>query len=78
LSNWFREQFGCTTRRKLTARWHGDWLCRKHALFCREIITDTAGFAAKLMLMTEQDLRALRFGQTVERVDEVQTDTAHA
>ena len=66
LPNWFRERFGHTTCRKLTARWYGEWLCKEHALFCREIITDTAGFAASLMLLTEQDVRGLRFVHTVE------------
>jgi C_GCAxxG_C_C family probable redox protein len=66
LPNWFRKRFGHTTCRELTARWHPDWLCKEHALFCREIISNTAGFAASLMLLTEQDVRELRFGHTVE------------
>jgi len=69
LPNWFRERHGHTLCRELTARWHDDWLCKEHALFCREIITDTAGFAVSLMLLTTEETRALRFGHVVERVD---------
>jgi len=69
LPNWFRDRYGCTQCRELTARWHGDWLCREHALFCREIITEAAGFAAQLMLLTDQEVRTLQFGQTVEQTD---------
>jgi len=66
LPNRFRERYGRTLCRELTSRWQNDWLCREHALFCREIITDTAGLAAELMLLSEQEILALRFGDTVE------------
>jgi len=69
LPNRFREQHGHTLCRELTLRWHDDWLCKDHALFCREIITEAAGFAAELMLLTEQEIRELRFGYVVERID---------
>ena len=78
LPNWFRERYGCTLCRELTARWHGDWLCREHALFCREIIADTAGFAAQLMLLANQDVGALRFGETVELIDPPSTGATPA
>ena len=76
LPNWFRERHRCTQCRELTARWQSDWLCKEHALFCREIITDTAGFAANLMLLSEEEVRALRFGRIVERLEDVATGPA--
>ncbi len=74
LPNWFEERHGHTLCRNLTSRWRGDWLCKEHARFCREIITNTAGFAATLMLMTESDAAALRLGRIVERVDAAAID----
>jgi len=68
LPNWFREHYGHTLCRDLTARWHAHWLCREHALHCREIIAETAGRAAELMLLTPEELRALPYGVTVERL----------
>ena len=44
--------------------------CREHALHCREIITETAGLAAKLMLLHSDELSSLTFGATVERLEE--------
>jgi len=69
MPNWFLDRYGHTLCRELTARWHADWLCREHALYCREIITETAGLAAKLMLLTSGELGALTFGTTVERLE---------
>jgi len=67
--NWFRDQNGSTLCRDLTEPWHDDWLCKEQALFCREIITETAGFAASLVMLTKQEIRSLRFGHVVERFD---------
>ena len=68
IPNWFLKQYGHTLCRELTAKWHADWLCREHALFCREIITEAAGMAAKLMLMSPDELCSLTFGRTVEQL----------
>lgn len=69
IPNWFLEHYGHTLCRELAAKWHTDWLCREHALYCREIITEAAGLAAKLMLMDLDELRSLAFGRTVEQLD---------
>ena len=68
IPNWFLKQYGHTLCRELTAKWHADWLCREHALFCREIITEAAGMAAKLMLMSPDELCSLTFGRTAEQL----------
>ena len=70
IPNWFLDHYGHTLCRELTARWHANWLCREHALHCREIITEAAGLAAKLMLLTTDDLSTLPFGTTVEQLEE--------
>lgn len=70
IPNWFLEHYGHTLCRELTVRWHTDWLCREHALHCREIITETAGLAARLMLLDSDELSSLTFGTTVERLEE--------
>lgn len=69
IPNWFAARFGHTLCRELTAPWQTQWLCREHALFCREIITEAAGFAAELILMGETERAGLRFRNTVERLD---------
>jgi C_GCAxxG_C_C family probable redox protein len=66
LVDWFHQRFGETQCRALTAPWHARWLCREHALHCREIITETAGYAAELMLLSPQEISDLPFGPTVE------------
>jgi len=67
--NWFRDRFGHTLCRELTARWHEDWLCREHALYCRDIIADTAEQAAKWMLFRSDRIHSLPYGSTVERFE---------
>jgi len=74
LPNWFQQRHGSTLCRELTARWHDKWLCKEHALFCREIISDTAGFAASLMLLSKREISELRFGRIVERMDSASLD----
>ena len=70
IPNGFVKQYGHTQCRELTAKWHADWLCREHALFCREIITEAAGLAVQLMLMSPDALRSLTFGSTVEELNQ--------
>jgi len=69
LPNWFHDRYGHTLCRELTSRWHEDWLCREHALYCRDLITDTAEQAAKWMLFRSEDIRSLPYGSTVERLE---------
>jgi len=75
LPNWFQARHGHTLCRELTARWQSNWLCKEHALFCREIITDTAEFAARLMLLTEEEASDLRFGHVVDCTDATPSGT---
>jgi len=69
IPNWFLERHGHTLCRDLTAQWQANWLCREHALHCREIITEVAGLAAQLMLLSAEELASLEYGDTVERVE---------
>lgn len=66
LPNRMAQKYGSTLCRDLTAQWHGDWLCREHALSCREIITDAAGIAADLVLADEEEVAGRPFGANVE------------
>ncbi|MDO9528546.1 MAG: C-GCAxxG-C-C family protein [Syntrophales bacterium] len=66
--NRIKEKYGCTLCRDLTSEWHDNWLCREHALHCREIITDAAGIAAELILSDKDELASRPFGANVENV----------
>ncbi len=66
LPNRVAQKYGSTLCRDLTAEWRDDWLCRDHALSCREIITDAAGIAAELILADINDVAGRAFGVNVE------------
>jgi C_GCAxxG_C_C family probable redox protein len=68
IPNRFKAKHGKTRCADLTVPWHNDWLCRDHALFCREIITDIAGVAAELILSDKEELAAKSFGENVENL----------
>ena len=68
IPNLFREKYGQTLCRELTKKWQSEWLCRDHALHCREIITDSAGIAAGLILEDKEKLASKPFGQNVEHL----------
>lgn len=68
IPNRFQEQFGSTLCRDITAAWQDQWLCREHALHCREIITALAGVAAELALGERDDLAQRPFGANVEKL----------
>jgi C_GCAxxG_C_C family probable redox protein len=68
LPNRFAERFGSTQCRDLTRKWQNDWLCREHALSCREIMTDVAGYAAELVLGDAAAEMNRPFGANVENV----------
>lgn len=70
LPNRMAEKYGSTLCRDLTARWRDQWLCREHALTCREIMTDLAGFAAELLLADRDGSMARPFGKNVENLVE--------
>ena len=61
-------KYGSTLCRDLTRQWQDRWLCREHALSCREIITDAAGFAAELVLADRDTEMDRPFGANVEQL----------
>lgn len=66
IPNRIQERFGHTLCRELTVRWNGSWLCREHAIFCREIITFAAGVAAELILSDKDKIMSQSWGKNVE------------
>lgn len=68
IPNQFKAKYNKTLCRDLTSQWHENWLCREHALFCREIITDVAGIAADLVLSDKETLTSKCFGENVEKL----------
>jgi hypothetical protein len=70
IPNKFREKYGFTCCRDLTTKWQGSWLCRDHALHCREIITDAAGIAAELIMADRDEAASKPFGPNVENLEQ--------
>ena len=68
IPNRFKAQNGHTLCRELTAKWQTTWLCRDHALFCREVITGAAGIAAELILSDKDESASKPFGENVENL----------
>lgn len=68
LMNEFKNRFGNTHCRVLTAKWQGkDWLCKDHALFCRNLIIEAAGLAAEMAYPKDiQRWGREPFGENVE------------
>src|SRR5512136_2657535 len=66
--NRFKAKAGKTQCRELTVQWQNSWLCKEHALFCRDLITDAAGIAADLILSDKNELAAKPFGENVENL----------
>lgn len=66
IPNRIREKYGASTCRDLTSEWHDNWLCREHALSCREIITYAAGIATDLILSDKESVASRPFGSNVE------------
>jgi C_GCAxxG_C_C family probable redox protein len=66
--NRFKAKYGKTLCRDLTTAWQASWLCKEHALYCREIITDAAGIAADLIMSDKNELAAKPFGDNVENL----------
>mgnify|MGYP001040957628 FL=1 len=70
IPNEIAAKYGSTLCRELTRKWQNQWLCREHALSCRELITDAGGIAARLAL-SARDVEAARpFGANVENIKE--------
>jgi C_GCAxxG_C_C family probable redox protein len=68
IPNRFHAKYGKTLCRDLAGKWQSEWLCRDHALFCREIITDAAGIAAELIMSDRDELASRNFGSNVENL----------
>jgi hypothetical protein len=66
IPNRLKAKYGHTLCREVTAKWQKEWLCRDHALHCRELITDAAGVAAELVLTPREELASQPFGDNVE------------
>jgi C_GCAxxG_C_C family probable redox protein len=70
IPNSVHEKYGATLCRDLAAKWRNDWLCREHALFCRDLITDIAGIAAELLLTDTEEVAGRNLGSNVENLVE--------
>jgi C_GCAxxG_C_C family probable redox protein len=65
--NVFKQRFGSTQCRHLTSQWRKTWLCKEHALFCRNLVIEAAGLATEMAV--PKDLArwgAEEFGENVE------------
>lgn len=70
IPNRLKDKFGATQCRELTTSWQSTWLCRDHALFCRDLITEAAGLAAEMALSDRDELASKPFGKNVENLKE--------
>jgi len=68
IPNTLADKYGKTLCRELTSQWQDTWLCRDHALFCRELITDAAGIAAELVFTDQNEASSRPFKRNVERL----------
>lgn len=68
IPNRIKEKYSHTLCRELTGKWKETWLCREHALSCRELITDAAGIAAELILSDKTEACSKAFGENVENL----------
>jgi len=70
IPNKFHAKYGFTCCRDLTAKWKGQWLCRDHALFCRDLISDAAVIAAELIFMDWKSAASQPFGKNLENLEQ--------
>lgn len=68
IPNRLNEKYGHTQCREIAAQWQDQWLCRDHALHCREIITDAAELAASLIYANKEAVASKSFGSNVENL----------
>lgn len=68
IPNRIHEKYGKTLCRDFTVQWQSSWLCRDHAIFCRELITDAAGIAAELVLSDKEEIASQPFAKNVENL----------
>jgi C_GCAxxG_C_C family probable redox protein len=74
IPNKFHAKYGFTCCRDLTTKWQGQWLCRDHALFCRELISYAAVIAAELILMDWPKAASQPFGKNLENLEQERGD----
>jgi len=70
IPNRIKEKYGKTLCGEITSKWHETWLCREHALYCREIITDAAKIAAEFIFTDTDEAAAQPFGTNVENLED--------
>lgn len=68
IPNKIKAKYGHTLCREITADWQEQWLCREHALHCREVITDAAELAAALIYADKDEIASEPFGSNVENL----------
>lgn len=73
IPNVMKQKYGHTLCREITAQWQDQWLCRDHALHCREVITDAAGVAASLIYSDRNHIASAPLGSNVENIQERQS-----
>jgi C_GCAxxG_C_C family probable redox protein len=70
LPNEFKQRFGNTQCRMLTSTWRQNWLCKDHALFCRNLVVEMAGLTAEMAV--PKDLErwgSLPYGENVGNME---------
>jgi C_GCAxxG_C_C family probable redox protein len=70
IPNRIKEKFGDTLCRNLTSKWQKSWLCREHALYCREVITYAAEIAAEMAFSDRDEMSSKPFGSNVEGLND--------
>jgi C_GCAxxG_C_C family probable redox protein len=73
IPNRLKDKYGHTLCREITAQWQTQWLCRDHALHCREIISDAAELAATLIFAEQEKISSEPFGANVENLKDLPT-----
>lgn len=68
IPNRIKEKYGQTLCRELAGKWQDKWLCREHALYCREIIASAAEIAGELILSNLEESSSRSFGENVEKI----------
>jgi len=76
IPNMINQKYGNTLCRNICEQWKETWLCREHALHCREIITDAAEFAAVLICSKKETISSKPFGDNVENLADKNPDCA--
>ncbi len=74
IPNKVKQKYGNTLCREICKQWVDQWLCREHALHCREIITDAAELAAGLICEEKESVASGSFGDNVENLKDKPLD----